>query len=212
MGVERRESELLQEEQRLEARERDLLRKEQGLLTRVAKFVRLADFMAILMVIATAFSGFATWKTAQVTARMFAVTDRPFLGVQSVTFEQTNSGAPAVVVDFRNFGHIPAGASLIDVRALIDGKAIKPHEGELSLSEQGNVSPGVPHFFYAYVPADDYTKILSGQSHLMVSISLEYKGPDLAASYCYLEKIVYDYRSASFRHAGGSDKCGNDVF
>ncbi len=212
MAVERRESELLQAEQRLDARERELLRKEHSLLRRVTSAVRLADFMAILMVLATSFSGYAAWKTAQVTARMFAVADRPFIGVESVAFEQTNSGTPSVVVDFRDFGRIPAGDALIDVHTLVDGKPVKLGDGELSASEQGNVSPGVPHFFYAYLPADDYAKVLSGASNLMVHVHIEYTGPDKAARYCYFEKIIYDHRSTSFRHVGGSDKCGSDVF
>ncbi len=213
MAAERRESEVLTEEERREARERHLLRAQQSQLRRIAQVVRFADFMAILMVVATAFSAYATWKTAQVTARIFAVSDRPFIGVQSVAFEQTNTEMSAVVVDFRNFGHIPAGGALIHVRALVDGRAIKPHGGEMAMAEQGNVSPGVPHFFNAYVKSDDYQKIVSGKARLMVDVRIEYKDPDMVARYCYFEKIIYDYRSASFRHAGGTDKCDNsDVF
>lgn len=70
-------------------------------------------------------------------------------------------------------------------------------------------------FLYPHSPVtpDDYKEIVSGGSRLMLHVYIEYKGPELAARCCYLERIIYDYRSASFRHSGGTDKCTNsDVF
>ncbi len=44
-----------------------LTRGERSLIRRFSEALRFADFMALLMVAATAFSAFATWRTAQVT-------------------------------------------------------------------------------------------------------------------------------------------------
>lgn len=213
MTAEHRESEFLKEERRLDARERELLKAERGQLGRVISVLRLADFMAILMVAATAFSAYSTWRTAEVTSRIFAVSDRPFIGVQSVRFEQTSAKVPTIVVDFRNFGRIPASQALTYVHALVDGKLVKQTKGEMAAIEQGNVSPGVPHFGYAYLPPDDYKEVVSGKSRLMVHVDIEYKGPQKIGRYCYSERIIYDYHVGSFRHVGGSDKCSNsDIF
>lgn len=201
------------EEQRLEQTERELIRRQRTQFSRVTEFIRLADFMAILMVLATAFTAFATWRTAEVTSMIFAVTDRPFIGVQRVTFEAAESKAPIIVVDFRNFGHIPAADAIVNVQALFDGKVLKHDGDEMSSVDQGIVSPGVPHFFYTFMTPDQYKQVISGAARLMVNVKVEYKGPELSHSYCYFEKVVYDFRAASFRHAGGTDKCRNsDVY
>lgn len=213
MGKDRRESDLLEEERRLEASERELLKAERGQLGRVITVMRLADFMAILMVAATLFSAYSVWRTSLVTARIFSVSDRPFIGVQSVRFEQTGSGTPAIVVDFRNFGRIPADGALTSVLALVNGKTVKQRGDKKTATQQGNVSPGVPHFSYAFIPANDYKNVIAGKSRLMVKVNIEYQGPSRAGHYCYFERMIYDFHVASFRHVGGSDKCPNtDIF
>src|SRR5215471_11422147 len=58
---------------------------------RVSHAIRLTDLLAVLMVIATGFSAFATWRTAQVTSLVFAIADRPFMGVAKLDFEATDS-------------------------------------------------------------------------------------------------------------------------
>jgi hypothetical protein len=83
----------------------------------------------------------------------------------------------------------------------------------MSATQQGNVSPGVPHFCYTYIPANDYQKVVAGESRLMVNVRIEYKGPGNVGRYCYFERMIYDFHVASFRHVGGSDKCPNgDIF
>lgn len=208
-----RERESSQGGERLEARERELRRSESTQLKRFTRIIRFADFMAILMVAATAFTAFATWRTAEVTSLVFAVSDRPFIGVEKVEFERADSGHPQIVVDFRNFGHIPAADALVSVHVLLDGKEVKPEEGEMDTVDHGVVSPGVPHFFYAFLDSDNYKSVVAGSSHLMVRVNIEYKGPELARRYCYAEKVVFDHRVASFRHVGGTDKCANtDIY
>ena len=192
--------------QRIEAQEREVLRAERRILS-------VADFMALLMVAATAFTALATWRTYQVSQLIFAISDRPFIGVQKVSFERTDTEQPALVVDFRNFGPIPADDAIITVTPLLDGKPIPSHDGEMTVSNQGVVSPGVPHFFYVFLVPEEYKKAVSGAARLMVRINVEYKSPSLERRYCYLEKLFYDYRTSSFRHAGGTTHCGNtDIF
>src|ERR1019366_2288278 len=192
--------------QRIEAQEREILRAERRILS-------VADFMALLMVAATAFTALATWRTYQVSQLIFAISDRPFIGVQKVSFERTDTEQPALVVDFRNFGPIPADDAIITGTPLLDGKPIPSHDGEMTVSNQGVVSPGVPHFFYVFLVPEEYKKAVSGAARLMVRINVEYKSPSLERRYCYLEKLFYDYRTSSFRHAGGTTHCGNtDIF
>jgi hypothetical protein len=56
----------------------------------------------VLRVIATGFSAFATWRTAQVTSLVFAIADRPFLGVSKLEFEATDSCDPHRTVVYKN--------------------------------------------------------------------------------------------------------------
>jgi hypothetical protein len=193
-------------ERRIEAQAREILRTERRILT-------VADFMALMMVAATAFTALATWRTYQVSELIFAISDRPFIGVQKVSFERTDTALPAIVVDFRNFGPIPADDAIVNVTALLDGKPIPPHDDEIQAANQGVVSPEVPHFFYIFILPEEYKKALSGTARLMVRVSIEYKGPALDRRFCYVKKVFYDYHTTTFRPAGGSSTCGNtDIF
>jgi hypothetical protein len=191
---------------RMEAQAREILRTERRILT-------VADFMALMMVAATAFTALATWRTYKVSELIFAIQDRPFLGVEKVTFERTDSPEPAIVVDFRNFGPIPADGAIVAVTALLEGKPIPPRDGEGTAGDQGTVSPGVPHFFYVFMQSDEYKRVVAGAAHLMVRVSMEYKGPALDRRFCYTKKLFYDSHTGTFRPAGGTSVCTNtDVF
>jgi hypothetical protein len=195
------------------ARERALERRERSQLQRLRSALRLADFIALLMVAATAFAAYAAWRTAQVTALVFAISDRPFLGIQQVSFEAPGSPRPRVAVEYRNFGKIPAVDSLVSVHLLVDGKIVKQEDGELSSVETGIVSPTVPHFFYAFLPADTYHGVMSGKDTMQVHVRMIYKGPARENQYCYSERIVYDFHSTAFRLGGGSDHCSqSEIF
>ncbi|HYA35400.1 MAG TPA: hypothetical protein VEF03_07265 [Candidatus Binataceae bacterium] len=189
-----------------EETERKQLRRERLRVARYIQEIRFADFMAILMVAATAFSGYAAWKNAQVTSQIFLIADRPYLGVESVKFENSSAN-PAIVVDYRNFGTVSAAGSLVRVVTLVGGKPVKPIDGELSSVEQGIVSPGVPHFFYSFIGRDDYARVMTGTDRAMVEIKMDYKGPESRHRYCYSQRFVYEVHSATFRHIGGTDKC-----
>ena len=195
-----------------ERRDREIIRTERSLLARIAQAVKLADFMAVLMVLATFFSAYATWRTALVTSTIFAVSDRPFLGVQQLAFQGTDTRNPAIVVSFKNFGSIPALDAIVGARALVDGKMVKTPADRMSETEPGILSPNVPHFLYVFIPPDKYQAVTSGESHLQIRVRMLYKGPALQTQLCYFERFVYDSRVSLFQAAGGTDKCGTDIF
>jgi hypothetical protein len=185
---------------------------EKSMMRRLTEVLQFADFMALLMVAATAFSAYAAWRTAQVTSRIFAFEERPFVGIENVTFEQGDTSNPRAVVQYRNFGKIPASGSIITVTALAGGKRVVDTPSEMSSMSPGVLSPGVPHFFYTYFPLGTYKAVVAGKATLMIDVYAEYKGPS-GSTFCYSERVVFDYRSASFRPAGGTDRCRNsDVF
>jgi hypothetical protein len=185
---------------------------EKSLMRRLTGILRFADFMALLMVAATAFSAYAAWRTAQVTSRIFALDDRPFIGIQGVTFERGDTASPRAVVEYRNFGKIPANGTIITVIARVDGKRLADEPNEMSSILAGVLSPGVPHFFYSYLPPEIYKSVLSGKNSLMLDTRAEYKGSG-GEMFCYTERMVFDYRAAGFRPAGGTDRCsGSDVY
>jgi len=195
-----------------ERRDREIISSERSLVARMGQALRLADFMAILMVLATFFSAYATWRTALVTSSIFAVVDRPFLGVQQITFEGTDTQQPAIVVNFRNFGNIHAIDSIVGAYALVDGKMVKGPADTLSEMDAGILSPNVPHTFYVFMPPDLYQAVAVGKSSLQVHVRMLYKGPAHAQQLCYFERFVYDFRVKVFQASGGDDRCGTDVF
>ncbi len=193
-------------------RDRELIRTERSLLARLAQAVKLADFMAILMVLATFFSAYATWRTALVTSTIFAVADRPFLGVQQVAFEATDPQHPTIVVNIRNFGNIPALNAIVGAHAVVDGKLIKASADTLSEMNAGILSPNVPHTFYVFIPIDKYQAVAAGKSRLQVHVRMLYNGPAHEKQLCYFERFAYDSRVNIFQASGGDDRCGTDVF
>lgn len=195
-----------------ERREREILRTERSLLGRLAQAVKLADFMAVLMVLATFFSAYATWRTARVTSAIFAVSDRPFLGVQQVAFAETDSQHPRIVVEFRNYGSIQALSAIVGARAVIDGKAVKDPEYPMTETDAGILSPNVPHSFNLTLQRDVYQAVVAGKSNMQVHVRMLYKGPAGDQKFCYFERFAYDYRSGIFGASGGTDRCGSEVF
>jgi hypothetical protein len=195
-----------------ERRDREIISSERSLIARMSQALKLADFMAILMVLATFFSAYATWRTALVTSSIFAVADRPFLGVQQVSFEGADTQHPVVVVSFRNFGSIHALDSIVGARALVDGKMVKDPANAMSEMDAGILSPNVPHTFYVFIPPAQYQAVAAGKSNLQVHVKMLYKGPSHQQQLCYFERFVYDSRVNVFQAAGGTDRCGTDVF
>jgi hypothetical protein len=195
-----------------ERRDREIIRTERSMLARLGQAVKLADFMALMMVLATFFSAYATWRTALATSTIFAVADRPFLGVQQVAFLATDTQHPLIVVNFRNFGNIPALDAIVGAHALVDGKLVKESADAMSEQNAGILSPTVPHTFYVPISADQYQAVAAGKSNLQVHVRMVYKGPAHERQLCYFERFVYDVRANVFQASGGDDKCGTDVF
>jgi hypothetical protein len=193
-------AEELKRERRLEAERREFLRAERRMLTA-------ADVMAVLMVMATAMTAFATWRTYRISDLVLQVSERPFLGVQQVIFERTNTAQPIIVVDFRNFGSVPTDTTSVRVTTLLDGKQIPPRDGEMADSNQGVVTPGVPHFVYVFLQKEEYERSVSGASQLIVQVSMVYKGPALGRTFCLTKKVFYDYHIGVFRPDGGTSEC-----
>ncbi|HLI79380.1 MAG TPA: hypothetical protein VKV03_05325 [Candidatus Binataceae bacterium] len=135
------------------------------------------------------------------------VAERPFLGVQQLTFERTDTAHPLIVVDFRNFGTIPAEATSVTVTAMLDGKQIPARDGEMTDNNQGVVSPGVPQFFYVFLQKDEYQRSVSGAAQLIVEVLMVYKGPALGRTFCLTKKFFYDYHIGAFRPDGGTSEC-----
>jgi hypothetical protein len=195
-----------------ERRENELVKREGFQLAKLSRAIKLADFMAILMVFATICSAYATWRTAEVSRLIFAVAYRPVLGIERVAFDAVDSTMPAIKVEFRNFSQIAALDTLVEVHAVVDGKLANPPDSTTTAIEAGILSPNVPHFFYAYLSPELYQAVAAGKSNLQVRVKMMYRGPAHATEYCYLERMVYDFRSRLFNNSGGNDRCGSDVY
>lgn len=193
-------------------RDREIIRTERSLLARLGQAIRVADLMAVLMVLATFFSAYATWRTALVTSAIFAVADRPFLGVQRVNFETDDPAHPIIMVNYKNFGNIPALDTILSVHAVVDGKLVKPAAGAMSEIDAGIVSPNVPHYFYIALPSDKYQAVAAGKSNLQVHVRFVYKGPAHLMELCYFERFSYQLQWNIFQASGGDDRCGSEVF
>jgi hypothetical protein len=193
-------------------REREIIRTERSILARLARAIKVADLMAILMVLATFFSAYATWRTALVTTAIFAVADRPFLGVERVSFQVTDPARPMIIVNYKNFGNIPALETIVSVHAVVDGKMVRPVADAMSEIDAGIVSPNVPHYFYIALPADKYQAAIAGKSNLQVHVSVVYKGPARGTELCYFERFAYEPRLNIFQASGGDDRCGTEIF
>jgi hypothetical protein len=193
-------------------RDREIIRTERSLLARLGQAIKIADLMAVLMVLATFFSAYATWRTALVTSAIFAVADRPFLGVERVSFQTADPAHPIIMVNYKNFGHIPALDTILSVHAVVDGKLVKPAAGAMSEIDAGIVSPNVPHYFYIALPSDKYQAVAAGKSNLQVHVRFVYKGPAHLMELCYFERFSYQLQWNIFQASGGDDRCGSEVF
>jgi len=196
----------------VETLEREIIRRDRSQLARLSEAIKLADFMAVLMVMATFFSAYATWRTSVVTSTIFAVSDRPFLGVQEVSFETQDPEHPTILVTYKNFGSIPSLDTIVAIHAVVDGKIVRQPGDAMSEIDAGIASPEVPHTFFISIPAEKLQAITAGKSNLQVHVSMLYKGPAHATQLCYFERFSYSVRLNLFQASGGDDKCGTDVF
>ncbi len=203
-----------------------LSRSEQTLVSRFASVLRFNDFMTALMVTATAFSAFATWRTAKVTSLLFNVAERPYIGVLDVRLERPGVTLDSaersaltgqedndahVIVDCRNFGHVQASDGVARVRVLVDGHVLPHQEGSLSTNNIGIVSPNVPHLLYRFIPLDVFKAVLEGKSRMVVNVMFNYRGP-AGQAFCYNEVMTYEPHSDRFIASGGNDRCDGEIY
>ncbi len=193
-----------------------LTRGERTLVSRLANVLRFNDFMTLLMVMATAFSAFSTWRTAKVTGLLYSVAERPYLGVLDVRFE--NSAAAPIqdhdmhlVVDCRNFGHVQATDGVARVRVMIDGRVLPHQPGSLAVNNIGMVSPNAPHLLFRFIPLNVYQAVRAGKSRMVVQTIVNYRGPG-GRAFCYNELTTYEPHSDRFIASGGNDRCDGEIY
>lgn len=188
-----------------------LTRAERSLVGRLSSALRFADFMALLMVAATAFSALATWRTTQLMHSIFMVSERPYLGVQHVGFDSVDNHSARLAVDCQNFGHVSASDGVSQIRLLMDDLPVKGADLRYSVRNLGIVSPNVPHIYYRFIPIDVYRQLRAGQGRLIIDVLLNYRGPD-QRQFCYNEIMTYDSRTDAFSASGGGDRCDGQIF
>ena len=180
-------------------------RLERSALARLTQVVKLQDFMTVLMVAATAFSALATWRVAQLTSAWFGVSQRPYMGVAAIRIDTSDDHQPKVIIEYRNFGNIPAADLKASGRILLDGKTVGESASDPHAMNIGVSSPQVPHFLHRELPPTSRDAILAGRARLEVNVAFNYrngKGP-----YCYEMKFLYDPYLRNFDPAGGTDHC-----
>jgi len=185
-------------------REPALSRRERKTLGRIAEFLGFADLVALLMVLATAFSAIATWRTASIANALYLAAERPYFGVGAVTLEGSHPGDPRVEVLYRNDGDVAAENVMIEHRMRIDDRLIPARDGR---KNAGILSPREPHRIRLHIPPKAIDGIIAGKSKLSVEIAANYDGPNHRRQLCYLERFVYVADESAFEVDGGTADC-----
>jgi hypothetical protein len=173
------------------------------LLGRIAEFLGFADLVAVLMVVATVCSAIATWRTATIATALYQASERPYMGVVSVTLSHDRPSDPRVRVEYKNFGSVAAEGAVLFRRMTIDGKIVA---GQTRRKVAGIVSPGVPHRIFVHLSEAAYDAIVSGRSTLRLEVGATYQGL-YHGNLCYLERFVYEPDEDVFEVDGGSPRC-----
>jgi hypothetical protein len=175
-------------------------------LRRLVVSVELADLLGLLMILATAFSAYSTWRTAQLAGQLLLITARPYLGNKAVYFDRTDTGEPRVVADLRNFGSVQAINTTIDGRLLFNGHPIGGKKGPRSTIFAGVFSPNVPHPTYFHLPADTYREAIENKGKLQLRLEMRYAGPS-GDRHCYSKSFTYDSEDGEFYSDHGTLSC-----
>lgn len=183
---------------------REFERFEDSTAKSIRRVIRIQDFMALLMVIATAFTGFATWEYVQVTRDTFRSSQRPYIGIGQIRIDNTDFSHPHLIAEYRDYSDVPANDAQITGRLLIDG--MLPQDQREIHFDLGVLSPHVPYFFHRAIPAASLHSILEGKSHLALVMGFSYRDTNDHV-YCYRMKFEYHPIVSDFVPAGGSDRC-----
>lgn len=186
-----------------QARERGLTARERSAIGRLSELLGFADLVAVLMVLATGFTAFATWRTATIANALYLASERPYFGVESVELDTGPATDTRVIVHYQNFGNVSAEDVVLSERLFIDGKPVAKAERKL---DAGIISPHVPHELYVHVPDAEVEPVRSGHAQLVVQVRASYRGGDPRV-YCYLEKFVYFPETDLFDVNGGTPRC-----
>jgi hypothetical protein len=186
-------------------------RAERKVVQRLSDVLRFNDFMTAMMVIATIFSAYATWRTARVTNLLFTIAERPYIGAARVAIDSVDTEFARLLIDCRNFGQVSATASVGRVSVFIDGQLLPKVIGGTAIENIGIIPPTVPHLLFRFVPISLFNPVRDGRSKMVVRIMFDYQGPD-QRQFCYNELMTYDRRLASFVPSGGNDHCGAEVY
>lgn len=183
----------------------ELTKRERRTLRHIAEYLEFADLLALLMVTATAFTGYATWRTATIANALFLASERPYIGVRSVTLDASRPNEPIIEIRYANFGHVSAEGARLTRRLTIDGKIVN---SETRIKNAGILSPEVPHSVDLHVPDASYGAVVSGKAVLKVEFAATYTGPG-RGELCYLERFVYVAEEKQFEVDGGSTHCAD---
>jgi hypothetical protein len=148
-------------------------RGERKVVQRLSDVIRFNDFMTAMMVIATIFSAYATWRTARVTNLLFTVAERPYIGVERVAIDSVDAEFARLVIDCRNFGQISGTGGVARVSVFIDGKSLPKAIGGTAIENVGIVSPTVPHPVFRFIPISLFNPVRDGHSKMIVRIAFD---------------------------------------
>jgi tRNA splicing endonuclease len=210
----RRRADREQREKRQQREEQEERREEQELrrsaLRKIAGYLGFADLMAVLMVAATGFSAFATWRTATIAYELLMSSERPYFGVEDVKLDRSRLDDPRIFVDYRNFGHIPADGVKLKATMFIYSRPLpadgKPVAVNGVSSNAGILSPDVPHHVFLHIPKERYADVMAGRESLLTQVSAWYTNSG-GRVFCYRERFTYMPDSDTFEIAGGSSRC-----
>jgi hypothetical protein len=180
-----------------------LSRRDRRLLGSIADFLGIVDLVAIMMVIATVCTAIATWRTASIATAIYMASERPYMGVSSVTFATDRPGDPRIVIEYKNFGSVAAEGVVMFRRLSIDGKVV--HD-QTRRKDAGILSPGPPHRLFMHVSQAVYGTVVAGRSKIRVEIGARYQGPH-RGYLCFFERYAYEIDEGLFDVDGGSPRC-----
>jgi hypothetical protein len=168
--------------------------------------LEITNLIALTMVFATALGAYATWRTEQVTNQILLISQRPYLGLESIKLVGNTN--PRVVEELKNFGTVQAEQTRIRIVLHVDGDALsgvsEPQQQEALLV----FSPGVPHRFYRHITLDTYRGAVQGEMNLVIETQVRYRGPR-GDEHCYLTVDNYGHADGVFHPQRGSLSCGH---
>jgi hypothetical protein len=180
-----------------------LSRRDRRLLGSIADFLGIVDLVAVMMVIATVCTAIATWRTASIATAIYMASERPYMGVSSVTWAHNRPGDPRIMIQYKNFGSVAAEGVVMFRRLLIDGKVV--HD-QTRRKEAGILSPGPTHRLFMPVSQDVYDAVVAGRSTIRVEVGVRYQGPH-QGYLCFFERYAYEIDEGLFDVDGGSPRC-----